>query len=142
MKKLLLKKLALFVVIVCFFACDTPNDNVVNNVPCYYVFTANDSLNTCPPTNPNHQIFLNWGAGTHQMTNKSTYTTSIFMQPSGLNANLLCSVVNLNKCNSIKVDFYVDGLLIDSQTVQLGYQNDCITYCSDGTQAGLTFILP
>ncbi len=131
-------KYLLFISIALLFSSCLPG---TTQVPCYYVITAIDPLMTCS-SNPNHTATLNWSFGTYQMNNISNYTTTEFKVPEGLNSNIGMTLQSLNRCNNFKVDFYINGVLSDSQTAELGYQSDCQTYCADGHAITMTFAVP
>ena len=134
-----MKYLSIIITIAFFCSCNTQNDNLSPpDTTCYFNITLNDSLSTC--FNTNYVVGTNWGYGTYQIANKTQYTTSTFEHPSGYSHGI--TLTNNEQCNNITVEFYAENVLVETQNIVIGYQNDCQTYCDDGIITTLTFTVP
>ena len=132
-------KYLIFASMIFIFSHCNPASNIIYE-DVYYVFTANDPLQTC--NSPNHIVSLGWFGNSYQMINKSTYSTEVIPLQSGQETGVGVSTQN-SQCNNITIDlYYANGTLIESKTFELGYQSDCQTYCADSWFINTTFGIP
>ncbi len=130
-------KYLLFFLLLLNFSC-VPKPSQIR---CHFKIILSDEMSDPCNNTATPFIDLNWFYGTYQLVvPKTTYRTDDFALRN--NSSPFIKVRNLNQCNTITIEYYVDNVLTETKSTDLGYQSNCADLCSEGTYRTLNFIYP
>ena len=131
--------IGMVIIIICSQCTPPPN-----YLDCYIKCKASGPFESCDTLSNDISPYfrIGWAAGFYNLEDTSTFTTSNFIalsgQPTPFGITSLFAT-----CNNITTELYVNGVLVDSNTANVGWQNQCSTECIDGAlNVSLDLLVP